>query len=377
MNLATCSQPIRLLLASLIFSGVGENIYAARGSQSSLPVTSAFETDLSQARSSIASTRSRQQRLQQSAREVRKDLEQIRQTIALLKSAEDKMRRLERELKSFSRIPPLKMLKTLEAGLKKLRESVSRVRTKAETVRRQAIDPNISRIKRFESQVATTVTKLRGLESQVQQAQQQVTQTRQLFEANVSDSRIRSTVEQAAGAGREGLRPLNSALSQIDAIGRDAETRLRSASAKLKQAVSLRSAVDKFNRKMNPIDRKVRDLAGVVNKKLGFKVPFSKKRVSFSVRTILESPDRVLGVAVKPLTKLAKNLLSPLTKKIQFDLKPPAELARFSESLDHLKNLSLNLDAVESKLRSATESRSLTKVESGLQQFIGKTSGLH
>lgn len=296
--------------------------------------------------------------------------------IAAIKSAEDKMRRLERELNSFSKIPPLKMMKTLAIGVKKLRETVSQVRTKAESVRRQAIDPNISRIKKFESQVAKTVTRLRGLESQVQQAQRQVAEARQFTEANVRNSRVHSVVEQAARGGRNGIRPLNSALSQIDAAGRDAENRLRTVSSTLKETISLRSAIDKLNSKLNPIDKKVRDVAKVVNKKLGFKVPFTKKRVSFSVRTILESPDRVLGVALKPLTKLAKKLLSPLTKKMQFDVKPPAELARLSASLDRLKNLSLNMDAVESKLRSATDSSSLKKVESSLQQFVSKTSGI-
>jgi len=268
--------------------------------------------------------------------------------ISSLKSAEDKMRRLEQELNSYSHIPPLKMLRTLGTGVKKLCESVTRIRTNAETVRRQAIDPNISRIKRFEAQVGKTMTKLRGLESQVQQARQQVVEVRQFTESNVRNSRVSSTLEQASRGGRNTLRPLNSALSQIDSIGRDTENKLNAASSLVKRTVSLRSEIDKLNRKLAPIDRKVRDIAKVVNKKLGFKIPLTKKRGSFSVRDILESPDRILGAAVKPLTAAAKKLLKPLTKKMQFDVKPPAELARLSESLNRLQNL--NLDAFESRL---------------------------
>ena len=122
------------------------------------------------------------------------------------------------------------------------------------------------------------------------------------------------TLEQLAAGARPAVRPFNQILREIDGAGAGVEGELNAVGGQLKQLTRMKSGIDRLQRELAPIARKANDLNRVLNKSLSFKIPFGK-RVSFSVRTVIESPGKVMDIALKPLQKLAQKALQPVLGK--------------------------------------------------------------
>ena len=354
---------IAFVLVSMATSSVDAN---------QLRETRALEADLSTTQTSIRSTRTRTERLNSKVRNVRKQMESIKQLIAGLKKAEDKIRRLEREVNSFARIPKLSFLRPLGKGLKSLRENVAKVRQRGDELNRKVIAPNIKRARTAESKLKTLIAKLRGLESKNAQARQNISQLRLFVEARISQRQIVAALEQLARSTRQTVGPFKSALTQLDQKGARVESMLNSFSNSANALLSLRGGLDKLNRTLAPVDKKVKGLAKVLDKKIVFKIPLSKKKVTFSIRKILEAPGKILKVAVKPLTKIAEKALKPFSKKFRINLKAPAEIARMQKQLEQLTRANLGLDLFSNASDQFQNSVAVRNFERSLNSVIQK-----
>ena len=175
-----------------------------------------------------------------------------------------------------------------------------------------------------------------------------------------------------ARGSRNAFRPLRDALSQIDSTGAQAEQKLVGYGRNFDRVNGLRSPIDKLQRDLAAIDKKVRDIDRVLSKKLTLKLPF--KTIRISVRQVIQSPGKVLDVALKPLTKLANKALKPVTSKLQPNIKVPKQLAQIPQELERLKSNTLNLDRYEQKLQNVANSNSLKKFQRSMQQLASTST---
>ena len=192
--------------------------------------------------------------------------------------------------------------------------------------------------------------------------------------ARLNQQNVVDALERLSQTTRTQIAPMRQTITDIDQTGTGVESKINAFSSSVRRLLSLKSGVDKLNSKLKPIDKKAKSLAKVMDKQLGFKVPFSSKRVSFSVRKVLATPEKILKPAVKPLTKIANKLLKPLTKKVNFDIKAPKELAQIMDQIDQLSRINMNLDGSIDRLRRNTESTTIRKVEAACKQLISKRS---
>ena len=359
------------LTVTFVSQSATANYSPANGNNSSrnLPQTAALEREIDLAQQALASTSSRLSRLQSAARSARKKAEEAASMVRRIKSIESQIYRIEKQLYSISKVPQLKMLKTAAAALKSLRSKVVAIRKKAEQVKRDAIDPAIRKIKAFESEVYKVKTKVQGALAETNRAEQQIS-TLKSYVAQYNYPRPAvSTLESLARAARATVNPMRTILQDVDRAGADAEGKLKSYAAAVSSLTRLSSGLTKIQNDLAPFDKKAKSLDKVLSKTFRIKIPFTKKYVTFSVRTILESPDRVGKVVLKPLTALAKKALSPLTKKLQLNIKPPKEIAEISAKLDSLKRKVVNLSNAQMKMANAAKSKAISSYQLAMSKI--------
>ena len=360
-----------LIIAALTVTFAAQSATANMGASSSrnLPQTSALEREIDLAQQALSSTSSRLARLQSSARDARKKAEEVASMVKRIKSIESQIYRTERQLYSFSKVPQLKMLKPAVAALKSLRSKVVAVRKKAEQVKRDAIDPAIRKIKAFEAEVYKAKQKVQGALAETNRAEQQI-QTLKGYVAQYNYPRPAvSTLESLASTARVTVHPMRTTLQDVDRAGADAESKLKSYATALGSLTRLSSGLSKIQSELVPFDKKARSLDKVLSKKFRIKIPFTKKYVTFSVRSILEAPDKIAKPVVKPLTALAKKALSPLTKKLKLNIKPPKEIAEIAAKLDSLKRKVVNLANAQMKMANAAKSQAITGYELAMSKI--------
>lgn len=348
------------------------NYFSNNGSSSTsrnLPQTTALEREIDLAQQALTSTSSRLSRLQSAARNARKKAEEIASMVRRIKSIESQIYRIEKQLYSFSKVPQLKMLKPAASALKSLRYKVVSVRKKAEQVKRDAIDPAIRKIKSFEAEVYQAKQKVQGALTATNRAEQQI-RTLKGYVAQYNYPRPAvATLESMARAARATVNPMRTTLQDADRAGADAEGKLNSYVSALSSVTRLSSGLSKIQSSLAPFDKKARSLDKVLSKRFRIKIPFTKKYVTFSVRTILESPDKIAGVVVKPLTALAKKALSPLTKKFKLNIKAPKELAEISAKLDSLKRKVINLSNAQMKMANVAKSQAISSYQLAMSKI--------
>lgn len=371
-----------LIVATLFTLGLGVSVSHANttvpSSNRNLTETQALERELNLTQQALASTSARLKRLQSSARSGRKKAEEVSSMIKQIRSVEDQIGRLEKQLSTLSKIPQLKMLKPLVSSLKSLKGQVNKIRVKADKVRKEKIDPAIKKIKDFEYEVSKVSSQVKAAEVETIAAKKQLLQMKNYVTANGYKRYQVSALESFAQTAKYAASPMRKALSEIDSTSADAESKINAYAQALSAVAKLKSGVDKIKSDLAPIDKKARDLDRVLSKRISFKIPFSKKRVSFTVRQVLESPGKIIGVAVKPLTSIAKKLLSPLTKKFKINIKAPSELREIEAKLASLQNKILNLDSAQNKFRQNAKSQAITKyraVMSKLKSMTGSRLG--
>ncbi|MEK6236925.1 MAG: hypothetical protein N2C14_19630, partial [Planctomycetales bacterium] len=339
------------------------------------PETQALKRDLELASQSLASTAARLKRLQHAARNARKEAEDVSNMIRQIKSIESQLGRMERQLASFANIPQLKMLKPLVSALRSVKSQVYSARVKADRFRREAIDPAVKKIKSFEAEVSQVASRIRQAELETDRAKLQLAQvSAEVTRLGNKEHAVRS-LESLARATRSTIRPLRVFLTDVDNAGADAERKINTYASGLSAVTRLKPGLSKLQADLSPIDKKARDLDRTLSKRLSFKIPFTKKTVSFTVRQVIESPGKILKIALKPLTAISKKILRPFAGKFKINLKAPPQIAQLSKQFDSLRGRALNMDAAHRKLNAAARSQAATAYRSALNRLIVMTVG--
>ena len=338
-----------------------------------LPETTALEKELRQIHTSLDATSERVKKAKTTLTNGRHAAEAAVEMIGQIRSVEDQISRLERELKSISKIPQFRLLKPVAKGVTGLKEKVESIKEKAEKLRDKKIKPAIKKMKNLEAKLAKLQTDLGYATTETASAVSHINLLRNfVISQQFPDIQVRA-LEAVSKATRYPVSPAQDALTEFDSACTDLENQVNTYKSHLNKLTSLKPGLDKVKAKMKPIDDKVKSIAKVLNKKLGFKIPLSKgKRVSFTVRKIIEAPGKVLDIAVKPLTKIAEKLLKPLTKNLKFDIKAPKELQQISAQLDALNRFSFNIDRPSIKLENPANTKAIENYRSELKKFSNK-----
>ena len=321
-----------------------------------LPETTALEKELRQIHKSLAATSTRVKKAKKTLSNGRYAAEASIKMISQIRSVEKQISRLERELKSISQMAQFRALKPVAKAVARLNSKVKNIREKAEKLRDKKIKPAVKKMKKLEVKLAKLNTGLRYASFETVSAVRHINHLKKIvISQQYADTQVRA-LEALSTTTRAPVTPAKNALYEFDSACTDLENQVNAYKAHMKKLTSLKPGLDKVKAKMKPIDRKVKGIAKVLDKKLGFKIPFSKgKRVFFTVRQVLETPGKVLDIAVKPLTKIAQKLLKPLTKNLKFDIKAPKELQQISAQLNTINRFSLNIDRPTMKLDTNTQ----------------------
>lgn len=341
-----------------------------RTASQKLPETTALEKELRQTYKSLNATAERVEKAKKTVTNGRYAAEAAVKMIGQIKPVEDQISRLELEIRSISKIPQFRMLKPVAKGVTNLKENVAKIREKAEKLRDDKIKPAIKKMKNLEAKLAKLKTGLNLAATETAYAVNHINLLRNfVISQKYPEIQVR-TLEALSKTTRYPVSPAQKALYEFDSACADLEKQVNAYKAHMAKLTSLKPGLDKVRSKMKPIDDKVKGIAKVLSKKLGFKIPLSKKEVSFTVRQVIEAPGKVLDIALKPLTKIAEKLLKPLTKNLKFDIKAPKELQKISVQLDAINRFSLNLDRPSMKFDSPVNTKAIENYRAALKKFV-------
>ncbi|NQZ78635.1 MAG: hypothetical protein HRT61_21350 [Ekhidna sp.] len=339
--------------------------------------TNALESELEHMHQAFNNTSQRVEKVQTTLKTGRKAAEAAVFMINRIRSVENQIVRLERELKSLSKIPQLRMLKPVAKGVASLKTNVNKIRVKAEKLRDQRIKPAIRKMKSMESKLGALNSRLELAAAETAATRRHLRMLKSFVIRQGSPQNQVDFLEALSKTLRYPVTPAKRALAEFDSACADVEAQVNQFTSLMRGLTKLSPGLDKVKKKMEPIDEKVTAIGKVLSKSMTFKNPFGKKgkkEVTISIRNVLEAPGAVLDIAVKPLMKLADKLLSPITKKLKFDMKAPEELRKISAQLDAIAKNPFSLNGPSAKFDKPANIQAIENFRLAMKRFKATTT---
>ncbi|REK17733.1 MAG: hypothetical protein DWQ37_05690 [Planctomycetota bacterium] len=319
-------------------------------SSSSLPNTSRLDGELRSTQNALDALIAKLHRTEKSVESARKAAQNVQYMIKALAKLEGKISRIKREVDSLVRIPQLRLLKPLSKALANVQTQVHKLRVKAEEADRKYVKPMISRLKSVEGKLETKLSQLRGVAAQTRQARSKLAQLRSFVEGRGNRRSEARALESIARGVQQTIRPVSQMVSNLDRSLGNVDRDFAALASTLNGVSRAKSSVTKLDRDLAKADDVARKLSKVMNKRISIKFPV---KVSVSVRQILESPGKVIDIAVKPLQALAQKILKPVLPKKSLTIKLPRELSALSGKLNGLSSALSRLQSPISKIDQA------------------------
>ena len=270
-----------------------------------LPQTTALDKELRQIHKSLTATTERTKKAKTTVTNGRYAAEAAVKMIDQIPPVEKQVSRLERELSSISKIPQFKLLKPVAKAMTGLKGKVKTIKERAESLRDKKIKPSIKKMKSLEAKLTKLNSGLNLASHETVSAVRNVNLLRNFVISNKYPAGQVNALEALSKTTRYPVSPAQKALNEFDSACTDLENLVNTYKSMLVNLSKLKPGLEKVKTKMKPIDDKMKSIAKVLDKKLEFKIPLSKgKKVSFSVRQVIETPGKILDIAVKPLTKI-------------------------------------------------------------------------
>ena len=345
----------------LFFSTQPSLLAGSVGRNSQTPQTDTLIREFNLTRNSLASSKSRIQRLQGEIKDCRQKVKDLKSLLDQVRKIESQIAKVKKQIDSLAKVPPLKALRLVATGLKALQKPIVALRKKADALKKNVVEPVEKKLATCEKKVNTLAKKVENAKRQTDNAATKLGKLKS-FVSMQRKPRATAALESLSRPAITPVRSVRSLLVELDSECAAVEAKLSNLSTTTQGALSLKQGVDKVAGKLAPIEKKANDLDKVMTKEISFKIPFSKKTVSLSVRKVLESPDKIIKIAEKPLKKMADKLLAPLKKKLNFDVKPPKELQELSKKLDSLNSMKLDLGRSMKKFTDITKSESFEQL---------------
>lgn len=355
------AQPMKQLLvvATLVVAtSTAANAATRHPTGSAIPAnlreTRALDAQLAQLSSECRSAVRKLQQMQRDVRAVRNDLERAAKVARSIRDMEGRLNRLINKLQAYRGVPKVRtVVRTLISNLERLKKSIHSVRKNTDRVEKQALTPTIKKLRSLELKLRKPIASLGAAASNADQSR------RALAQAVPTANRLpaaRNALEQSSRAVRptaallvKAVRGMN---TQVNAVQRDLAGMKRT----LASFWTVEASLKLMNKQMKPGENVANRLNRVLSKRLSIKLPVPPfKTVGFTIRQILEAPDKVLGVVLKPLEKLADAALKPVFGKLKIQIREPKGLAAMNRSVIQLPrtgaSLGRSIASLEAKIQ--------------------------
>ncbi len=337
--------------AVLLNSALGVAASAAARGAASLPQTSRLDDELRQTGQSLDSIAARTSRVEHSVQSARKRAQDVGGIAKAIADIDNRVSRIKRQIESISKIPQLRLVRPLVANLEDVRRQIHTVRLKTDKINREAIQPLIGRLKKVERKLETKVAEFRHAASQTAQTRRKVEELRSFVQSRGYQRTEVAALESLAKPARSAIHPLQQVVSQTDRSLGDVAGEFDALARPFDSVAEAKGPVQKLDRDLSPADQAARELDKVLSTRIAVKI--FTKNIGFTVRQVLESPGKVLDVALKPLQKMADKALKPVLSKLHIQVQVPREIADLPKKFDGLKSVNDVADAPIAKVENA------------------------
>ena len=337
-----------------------------------LPQTTRVRQQLTDIQNSINSIASKASRAEKAVESARKEAQRVASLISTIRRLDDKVGRIYSQLKTLVRIPQLRLLKPLVENLSHVRKQVHNVRKKADQVNRDYLQPLISKLKSAEKKMEGKVKEIRNAANQTAQANRKLGEFTS-YVAGRGYKRIEvQAVEALARPVGSSVNQARQSISQLDRELGNLESGFNSLTRQLSGLNKAKSAVTKLDNSLKKADKVAGDINKVLSKAITINLGF--KKFTFTVRKVIESPGKVVDVALKPLQKLASKVLAPVMKKVKIKINVPREITAMTKQMDQLRSMASNINGSISKIQRATQKKISQNFTNQLQKINSKTT---
>ncbi|GAB5512534.1 hypothetical protein [Rhodopirellula baltica] len=331
---------------------------------SNMRETRAIDSDLARIEKECQTLQNRLTQLRQQVKTARDGVNHAIDATRAIKATDERLITLIDNLKPYTSVPKVRTIaRTLRKNLQRVQEQIHTLRKKTDKAEKDILRPAKDRLKDLEQSILggefklasykkTISTWRRDLQTNAARANS-IPGGAAAFDAT---SRVaRTTVQSIANV-------LTETRQSIDRVGNN----LTQWNDPIRAFMTMDQSLSSFEKKLAPAEKTAAKLEKTLGKKLSIKLPFGKKTITFSIREILETPGKVLGVVLKPLEKLADKLLQPVLKELKLEIKAPSGIANLNSELNRLP-------AIEASLRREADQLQ-QQITTRLQQIIQRWS---
>ncbi|MEM6654396.1 MAG: hypothetical protein AAF596_01210 [Planctomycetota bacterium] len=330
-------------------------------SWANLPQTGALDGELRSTQQQLTSLSSRLDSINRSISTARHRAQDIANMVRSLGRLDDKVKRIKRQLDSIVRIPQLRLVRPLADALGRIQGQLHSVRRQADSANRSYVQPLVAKLRSAEQKVTAKRNEVRQVASQTQQARGKLSELRGFVASRGYRRAEVSSLESLARSVRPTVRPVGAFASDLSRSLSGVDREFAAVASKLEGIARAKSAVAKLDRDLAKADKAARDLDKVLSKKVSIKFP---KKISISVRQVIEAPGKLIDIVLKPLQKLAEAALKPVLSKFQIRINMPREITALPGQMNGLRSINVNspMGKIESALRKQVPRQFTSKV---------------
>ncbi|TWU66087.1 hypothetical protein V7x_16440 [Crateriforma conspicua] len=346
-----------LLLATLI-GGIWASLSPAPASASispRFPQCAAIDADLRRLQSQISEFDSQLVQLDQSAWRFGEGVKVGIKTTSLIRDFDRRLKKLADRLTPYQSVPHVRTAaRHLKKNVERLQNQIAKVRKKADKFERDVLKPARQRVKDLRQTIAGGRIKLATLRRDIGVYRHSLSQATEIA---ATHRQLHQTLEFTASQHR---RSVDQTVDAIERLGQ--QSRLITSSFQKIDSVfaafaTVHQSVQQSGDKMKASEELIGRIDDVISKPIRIKNPITRKTKSFSVREILEKPQAIAGIILKPLNKIVDKLLDPLLRKLKLEIPTPKGLTELSRQLDEATRISRNAEQSLQMLESSLVER--------------------
>ncbi|QDV64544.1 hypothetical protein [Crateriforma conspicua] len=302
------------------------------------PQCAAIDADLRRLQSQISEFDSQLVQLDQSAWRFGEGIKVGIKTTSLIRDFDRRLKKLADRLTPYQSVPHVRTAaRHLKKNVERLQSQIAKVRKKADKFEADVLKPARQRVKNLRQTISGGRIKLATLRRDIGVYRHSLSQATEIA---ATHRQLHQTLEFTASQHR---RSIDQTVDAIERLGH--QSRLITSSFQKIDGVfaafaTVHQSVQQSGDKMKASEELVGRIDDVITKPIRIKNPITRKTKSFSVREILEKPQDIAGIILKPLNKIVDKLLDPLLSKLKLEIPSPKGLTELSRQLDEATRIS-------------------------------------
>ncbi|MCR9208655.1 MAG: hypothetical protein NXI28_10540 [bacterium] len=327
---------------------------------SNMRETRAIDSDLARIEKECQTLQNRLTQLRQQVKTARDGVNHAIDATKAIKATDERLKTLIDNLAPYTSVPKVRTIaRTLRKNLQRIQDQIHTLRKKTDKAEKDVLRPAKDRLKELEQSIL-------GGELKLASYKKTISAWRRDLQTNAARANMIPGGATAFDATSRLARPTVQSIANVLTETRQSIDRVGNNLTKwndpIRAFMTMDQSLDSFEKKLAPAEKTAAKLEKTLGKKLTIKLPFGKKTITFSIREILETPGKVLGVVLKPLEKLADKLLQPVLKELKLEIKAPSGIANLNSELNQLPSIEASLRREANQLQQQITTR--------LQQII-------